>query len=208
MGTAVPVVLIILILMVPVLTRQRLTSLTAGDKATESSASSESRKYLLKQSIIYTFQHPIFGVGPGQFMNYESQRRKDEGLRGSWLETHNSYTQISSQCGIPALLFYMAAAISTFMLLGRIRRRAKAYGRKEILAATFCITLSLVGYSSVVLFVNFGYFFYFPAISGLVVGIWYAVCHDPKIQLTHSDVRQRVVALSEVGTLAVADPRA
>ena len=180
MGTALPVVLVILILVVPSSTRQRLTAFTTGDKATEASASSESREYLLKQSIIYTFQHPIFGVGPGQFTDYENQRRKNQGLRRAWHRTHNSYTQISSECGIPAFLFYLAAVTSTFRLLGRIRRRAKAYRQKEILAATFCITLGLVGYSSAGLFVNFGYFFYFPAISGLVLGIWYAVCHDPK----------------------------
>ena len=205
MGTAVPVVLVILILMVPSSTRQRLTSFTTGDKATEASVSSESREYLLKQSIIYTVQHPIFGVGPGQFSDYESQRRKNEALRHAWLQTHNSYTQISSECGIPAFLFYLAAVIGTFRLLGRIRRRAKAYRQKEILAATFCISLGLVGYSSAALFVNFGYFFYFPAISGLVLGMWYAVCHDPKIRRVDTAVRQNAMAASDFSTLAVSD---
>ena len=204
MGTAVPVVLVILILMVPSSTRQRLTSFTTGE-ATEASVSSESREYLLKQSIIYTVQHPIFGVGPGQFSAYESQRRKNEALRHAWLQTHNSYTQISCECGIPAFLFYLAAVIGTFRLLGRIRRRAKAYRQKEILAATFCISLGLVGYSSAALFVNFGYFFYFPAISGLVLGMWYAVCHDPKIRPVDTAVRQNAMAASDFSTLAVSD---
>jgi O-antigen ligase len=206
LGTTLPILLAILILVVPSSTRQRLTSFTTGDKATEASASSEFRQYLLEQSLIYTFQHPIFGVGPGQFMIYENQIRKNEGLRGSWHGTHNSYTQISSECGIPAFFFYLAAVISTFLLLGRIRRRAKASGREEILAATFCITLGLVSYSIATLFVNFGYSFYFPAISGLVVGMWYAVCHDPHVRLVNSDVRQNVMAWSEVGTLGVSDP--
>jgi O-antigen ligase len=208
MWTAVPVVLVILIVMLPSSTRNRLTSFSGNDSATQSAAASrEAREYLLKQSLIYTFRNPIFGVGPGQFMTYENQIRNQEGLRGSWHETHNSYTQISSECGIPALLFYLAAAISTFMLLGRIRRRAKAYGRKEVAAAAFCITVSLVGYSIAALFVNFGYRFYFPAISGLVVSMWYAVRHDPQFRMTDSADRQDVMSLSGVGTAAVSHPK-
>ena len=32
-----------------------------------------------------------------------------EGTRGQWLGTHNTYTQISSECGLPGLLFFVAS---------------------------------------------------------------------------------------------------
>jgi O-antigen ligase len=198
-ATAVPVVLVILILMLPSSTWQRLTSFSSDDSSSrEAVESSEARKYLLKQSLIYTFQHPIFGIGPGQFMTYEGQEKKEQGLRGAWHETHNSYTAISSECGIPALLLYLAAVISTFRLLGSIRKKAKTYGQTEIIAAAFCLKVALFAYSIVTLFVNFGYLFYLPATSGLVVAMWYAVRRDQQFQLANR-ARQDVTVPSGAG---------
>ena len=175
-GAIAPVVLAILIGLLPSSTWNRLTSLSARAGAPEEAvASSEAREYLLKKSIVYTLQKPLFGVGPGQFSAYEGESRVSEGLKGYWHDTHNSYTQISSECGIPSLLFYIAAAVETFRQLGKIRRRAAASHQHEIVTAVFCITTGLVAYSTAAAFVNFGYRFYFPAISGLVGAMYLAV---------------------------------
>jgi O-antigen ligase len=178
-GLGALVIFTILIVLLPASTWNRLTTFSESKEAAgEAAESSEARQYLLKQSVIYTLQNPFFGVGPGQFSSYEGQSRVNEGLKGYWHETHNSYTQISSECGIPALAFYLAAAISTFGLLGKIQKRARAFHQEEIITATFCITIGLVAYSTAALFVNFGYRFYLPAISGLVIAIWFVVRHD------------------------------
>jgi O-antigen ligase len=207
MVTALPVILVTLILILPSSTWQRLTFFSGTNEALEEAAlSTEARKDLLKESLIYTLQHPIFGVGPRQFMSYEAQEKKDQGLRGSWHDTHNSYTQISSECGIPALLFYLAAVIATFRLLGSIQNKAKTYGQEEIIAATFCIRVALVAYNIAALFVNFGYFFYLPATSGLVVAMWYAVRREQQSHLANS-AQQRVTVSSEVRMGAVFLPK-
>jgi O-antigen ligase len=178
-GVAAPIALTILISLLPASTWKRLQSVSQSPEATgEAFESSQAREYLLKESILYTFQNPVFGIGPGQFSSFEGRNRVSEGLRGYWHETHNSYTQISSECGIPALLFYIAAAISTFGLLGKIRMKAAALHQREILTATFCTTIALVAYSLAALFVNFAYRFYFPAMSGLVIAMWFAVCQE------------------------------
>jgi putative inorganic carbon (hco3(-)) transporter len=64
---------------------------------TEASESTEQRKELLSQSIKVTAQHPLFGVGPGNFVI----------VSGVWHATHNSYTQMSAEGGIPAFLLYV-----------------------------------------------------------------------------------------------------
>jgi O-antigen ligase len=62
-----------------------------------SDASSQGRLRLLIQSLKVTAQRPLFGVGPGNF----------ESVSGMWHATHNTYTQMSAEGGVPAFLFYM-----------------------------------------------------------------------------------------------------
>ena len=201
-GLAAIVVFTILIALLPRSTWNRLTTFSESQEAAgEAVESSEARQYLLKQSIIYTLQKPFFGVGPGQFSLYEGQSRVSEGLKGYWHETHNSYTQISSECGIPALAFYLAAMTATFGLLRKIRKKAREFHQDEIITATFCLTIGLVAYSTVALFVNFGYRFYLPTVSGLVVAIWFAVRHDrPKRRLAPGISKPVMCSLDPIGT--------
>ncbi len=57
-------------------TIERLSSWKGGSSnfARESEQSTESRILLLQKSLIYTVQHPIFGVGPGEFADYEGRQ--------------------------------------------------------------------------------------------------------------------------------------
>jgi putative inorganic carbon (HCO3(-)) transporter len=70
---------------------------TTNNNSTEASESAQQRKELLIQSLEVTAQHPLFGVGPGNFTV----------VSGMWRVTHNSYTQISAEGGIPAFLLYV-----------------------------------------------------------------------------------------------------
>ena len=70
----------------------------------------------LKQSISLTLQKPLFGVGPGNFES-SSAARASGGERAMWLETHNSYTEVSSETGIIGLLFFGGGIITGLMSL-------------------------------------------------------------------------------------------
>ena len=181
-GACAVVLLVYFVILLPSATRQRLMSFSAGAGSSEEAMeSSDIREYLLKQSIIDTLQHPLFGVGPDEFGLYNGTNAPENVTSGAperyilWRETHNSYTQISSECGIPALVFYLAAGVSTFVLLAKIRKRATGAFQREIVTAVNCITIGLMSFSIAILFVNFGYYFQFPVISGLVVAMWFAV---------------------------------
>src|SRR5262249_17768976 len=63
----------------------------------EAAGSAEERKLLLIQSLNITTQYPVFGVGPGNFSV----------VSGNWRVTHNSYTQVSSEGGLPAIILYL-----------------------------------------------------------------------------------------------------
>jgi O-antigen ligase len=175
-GAGAAVMCIILITFLSGATWKRLTSFSEGPESTQGALESkESRIYLFKKSIEFTFKKPIFGVGPGQFANYEGREAVSEGRRGNWHATHNTYTQISSECGIPALVFYLGAIISTFGILRRIRKQARNIYEPEIVTAVFCITIGLIAFSVASIFLSNGYRFQFLAISGLVIAIWRSV---------------------------------
>jgi len=178
-GIAAPAILLVLITILPGATWKRLKSIADSTEASDAAASSsEARKYLLKKSIEFTFKRPIFGVGPGQFQNFEGTAATAEGRHGSWHATHNTFTQISSECGIPALVFFLGAIFSTFGMLRRIRKKVLAMKKDEIVTATFCIMLGFSGYTIASLFLANGYRFHFLAISGLVIAIWRVVSRD------------------------------
>jgi O-antigen ligase len=69
--------------------------------------STESRLTLLGASLRMTFEHPFFGVGPGDFPTENFNKVERETGRKIWLVSHNSYTQVSSETGIPGFLMYM-----------------------------------------------------------------------------------------------------
>lgn len=178
-GIAAPVILIILIGVLPHSTWKRLKSISESSEANKAAIDSrEARKYLLRKSIEFTFKKPLFGVGPGQFQNYEGIAAVAERRKGSWHATHNTYTQVSSECGIPALAFFLGAITSTFRILRKIRKKALMMNKDEIVTAAFCITVGLTGYAAASMFLANGYRFQFLAISGLVIAIWRIVSKD------------------------------
>ena len=141
--------------------------------------SKESRSRLLKQSIVFTLRHPLFGVGMGQFPNYEGMTALKRGERGYWHETHNSFTQVSSELGLPALLFYVAAIVATFRMLNAVYREA---GRRtatiqvrQIRLTAFCLLLSLIGFGAASFFLSLAYRFYLPGLTGMTIAFLRAV---------------------------------
>ncbi len=143
----------------------------SADIRAEAKESADARTYLLKQSLIYTLQHPLLGVGPGQFSNFEGRSAKTEGKIGNWHETHNSFTQVSSECGIPALIFFLFAIGGAFASVSRVYRRARQEGYTEIANTCFCYLLSMVGYLTSIVFLANAYRFYLPAMIGLAIAL-------------------------------------
>jgi O-antigen ligase len=143
------------------------TNETDDQEAVQSTAA---RAHLLRASIQFTIQHPVFGVGPGEFSDYEAENAKSEGKRGAWAVTHNAYTQVSSEAGVPALLFFLAAIVMTFRTFGRVYRAARARPELRPMAmACLCCQLSLVGFCTAILFLSLAYTVYLPTMSGLAM---------------------------------------
>ena len=117
----------------------RMSTITNVD----ADASSQQRMYLLIQSLKQTMLHPIFGVGPGQF----------EEISGSWHETHNTYTQFSSEAGLPALVLFLFFLRSGFRRL----REKRTGGVSEESALASALQCSLAAYMVGAFFLSTAY---------------------------------------------------
>jgi O-antigen ligase len=140
--------------------------------ALEASGSAAIREYLLWKSVEYAFENPLFGVGPGLFATFEGTHGHALGAHGYWRAAHNSLTQVASECGIPALLLFLAAILSTLRLLNSAYREArKRPDCQDIRTAAFCVMLGVAGYCVAVVFLSAAYAAYLPAMGGLSVAI-------------------------------------
>jgi O-antigen ligase len=172
-----PVAAVAMVIFVPRSDLVRIMSFSAADAGASQEAleSSMARRYLLEQSVLYTLRHPLFGVGMAQFTNFEGEQSQVLGAHGYWHETHNTYTQVSSECGIPALALYAAAILSTFLLVNRVYRQARERpGCEDIRVAAFCIMLAMAVFCTAIAFLNFAYYFYLPTMTSLAIAVYRA----------------------------------
>ena len=136
-------------------------------------ASTNTRKAMLIRSLIVTWKHPLLGVGPGNFEVAENEMAREKGKRkGAWVGTHNSFTQVSSECGIPAFLFYCGILALSFKKSYALYRRAKQNPRfKEIGTHSLALNYSLIAFAVTGLFVHAAYTALLPVLAGLTVSL-------------------------------------
>ncbi len=122
--------------------------------------SSDQRKELLQLSIIVTLRNP-WGIGLGNFPIV--------GVRN--LQTHNAYTQVSSELGLLAFACYVIFIVSPLRKLGAIERQL--FANKEtawLYYMAIGVQGSIVAYMVASFFgaVAYNWFIYYP--------IAYAIC--------------------------------
>ena len=113
--------------------RSRFEATAQTTNAEQASAydSAQQRWNLLIQSLKVTAQHPLFGVGPGNF----------EVVSGYWRVTHNSYTQMSSEGGVLALVLYIMILWRGFANLAATKRLSKSAAERRMLASALRASL-------------------------------------------------------------------
>lgn len=87
---------------------------TIFDSAGDLTGSSTQRSQVLQRSVLVAMRYPLFGVGLGNF-HYRSFQE---------LGTHNSYTQVASEMGIPAMVLYMMFLLAPLKRLRDVERES------------------------------------------------------------------------------------
>lgn len=175
---ALPIIAIVL-LFLPSATVHRLL-LFGTDRATEAQTSADiaaidsqlQRRELFKKSLYYTVTHPLFGVGPNQFAVAVAGDASKNGLHASWLGTHNSYTQVSSECGIPAFICYCAVVFLCFRTNWRLYRRSRDNtALKDVMALSFCMLAGTLVYTVSTFFFHIAYSGGLPMLAGFTLAL-------------------------------------
>jgi O-antigen ligase len=168
-----PVVAMLIIALLPPSVTHRIFAFSSNDAEASSEAveSAQDREHLLKDSISATIRHPLFGLGPGQFINIEGQSTAESGHR-LWNEAHNSFTQIASENGFPGLFFLLGGVLSSFFLINNTGRFLRGKnGTREAAAAVVCLRIALISFCITIFFLNFGYYFYLPTLAGIAIAL-------------------------------------
>jgi O-antigen ligase/polysaccharide polymerase Wzy-like membrane protein len=158
----------------------RLMLLTGDEAFVTSSdapaiASQMTRVGLLKRSIAETISHPLFGVGPGQFPVAVAEEAKARNAWTSWLGTHNSYTQVSSECGIPAFLCYFAVVVMCCrMSLSVWKLSRNRPERADINTLAVALLSGSVVWAVCSLFFHMAYSGTLPFLAGQTVALYFA----------------------------------
>lgn len=134
----------------------------------EAMGSQEARKNLLIDSVKTTLTHPLFGVGPGDYSSADAALKHAEGKRAPWQVTHNSYTEVSSEAGIPALIFFLGILITSYRLAWSVQKQTKADPKLHHFAtAAYTLQLALVGFAVNIFFSAVSYKYYLPVLAAL-----------------------------------------
>ena len=110
--------------------------------------SAQQREQLFRRSVEITAKHPFFGIGPGNF----------EIVSGSWHVTHNTFTELSSEAGVPALTLFLLILSRGFRNVRRIKRSSRGQRKLSVFAGG--LYASLAGYLTGAIFTSTGYQFF------------------------------------------------
>ncbi|HEX2105791.1 MAG TPA: O-antigen ligase family protein [Solirubrobacteraceae bacterium] len=120
--------------------------------------------------------HPILGVGPGQFFTEYSQRYAND-LDLRFLDTrrraHNLYLELAADVGLLGLFAFLAIVITTIVQLWRLARFWTAAWRPELADLARAFALSLVAYLATGIFLQLTFQRYFWFLLALAnAAIW------------------------------------
>lgn len=135
-------------------------------------SSTTAREALLRQSIDVTLEHPLVGVGLGVYAAAAAGESHDRGERAMWQVTHNAYTQMSAESGIPALFLYVSILFLCLKETYKIRKLSQTYPQlKELSLMAGCIFLATVSFCISGCFTSIALDFYFYTLVGFVIAL-------------------------------------
>jgi O-antigen ligase len=92
--------------------------------------------------------------------------------KGTWLGTHNSYSQVSSELGIPAFLFFVTAVAMALKGPYSLYKKTRGDPRLEEMGSiALGLHYCLIIYAVTILFEHIAYTIMLPVFGGMVVSL-------------------------------------
>jgi O-antigen ligase len=137
--------------------------------------SSGLRRELLLSSLQLTLRHPLLGVGPGMFAVANAGYTEETTGRANsnaWHETHNTFTQLSCEDGLPGLFLYCLTLLFCFKIVLSVGKRVRQYpALSSVRHMAFALRLALIAFTGTALFSSNAYMYYFPMLAALCVAL-------------------------------------
>jgi O-antigen ligase len=149
---------------------------TTSEIAASAEASENVREELLKRSVKIAGSNLVFGVGPGQFRVANAMEDKARGGRERFIVSHNTFTEVATETGVPGILIYLALLYTCFKTTKSIAQAAR--GRPELQpveSVASCLRLCVVGFCAAGMFGSLAYSFHLPVLTGLILALEQAV---------------------------------
>ncbi len=124
-------------------------------------ASATARTGELKRSVFLMLHHPVFGLGINNYVLFSNTNHA----------THNAYTQVGSEMGIPAMLIYILFLVTPLRRLAEVRRTRLAQQRGRLYYLAIGIETSLIGYMVTSFFLSVAYLWYAYYLVGYAVAL-------------------------------------
>lgn len=135
------------------------TQFQSGLEKQAAEESTEGRIDLLRRSIEYTLEHPLFGLGLGNFNLFSGAQ--DGAEPNAWMGTHNTFMQISSEAGLPALVLYLVLLVASVQSMNQIRRSARIDPKlRELDAMASATIVSVLSFAFGACMAHFAYDYY------------------------------------------------
>jgi O-antigen ligase len=92
---------------------------------TEAMDSLNERRGLVRDAFQMALDHPLLGVGPGEFQDYRVQKmRNPDGSAKHFIPSHNTFLEIAADEGFVGLLFYLTFLGGIYITLRKTRKLA------------------------------------------------------------------------------------
>lgn len=173
-GIGIVVTLFVVVSLAPQVLWQRLGTVWDNSEtytnAVQASAeeSTQDRLAVLNRSIEYTLEHPIFGLGLG---NFEVASGLQLGRPSAWMGTHNTFTQVSSEAGVPALVLLLGLLITAVLNMRRVSTASIENSNADVCLMARSTLASLLAFVFGAFFAHlaYEYFLFYPV--AIAVGI-------------------------------------
>lgn len=147
-GALAACMLIVLVLLVaPGTPIKRIVSPGYGDVT-----STEAHEALWKFGMRMVLEHPLFGIGVGNFKPYTVTYHVT--ARTDGFEAHNAYIHLAAETGVLGFLLYFGVNISAILLLEQIRKGATLIKHAYLYLLATGIQHGIVGFAVAAFFIS------------------------------------------------------
>jgi O-antigen ligase len=174
-GAGIILAMVLAVCLAPNILWQRLGTIWgepdiyAGQVAASAEESKEDHLSVLVRSIQYTFDHPIFGLGLG---NFQVASGTELGQPSAWMGTHNTFTEISSEAGIPAVLLFLGLIVTATRNVGKVSAwLGPGHEGIELQLIAKATKASLLSFAFGAFFAHLAYEYYFFYPLAVAVGV-------------------------------------